>query len=92
MSGGWLTKQEVEDFDKLLGVQQTRGPDVILMNPRDYAALKVFFACSQHIYDMEARLGRRLGRIERRWMEAKFYKRKCKPQFVDPIPFPEEEP
>lgn len=87
-----FTDQERKDFESILGGPPILGPDVIIMNPRDYAALKVFFACSQHLYDTETRLGRRLGRIERRWMEDKFYKRKCKPQFVDPIPFPEEKP
>ena len=88
MSGNFFTKQEIEDFERVAFA----GPEVIVMNPRDYAALKRFVACSEHIYGMECRLGRRLGRIERRWVEAKFYKRKCKPEFVDPIPFPKEEP
>ena len=91
MTDSAFTDQERSDFESILR-SPTHGPDVIFMNPRDYAALKVFFACSDHIYDMEQRLGRRLGHIERRWVEAKFYKRKCKQQSFDPIPFPKEEP
>lgn len=92
MTGNFFTKQEIDDFERLLSGPQTRGPDVIFMNSRDYAALKDAFAFSDHIYATEERLGRRVGRIEYRWMEAKFYKRKCQPRFVDPIPFPKEEP
>lgn len=92
MSGNFFTRQELDDFERLLSGPQTRGPDVILMNSRDFAALKVAFAFSDHIYAMEERMGRRVGRMEYRWMEAKFYKRKCQPRLVDPIPFPKEEP
>ena len=87
-----LTKQEIDDFERLLNGPQARGSDVILMNSRDYAALKEAFAFSDHIYATEERLGRRVGRMEYRWMDAKFHKRKCKPRLVDPIPFPKEEP
>lgn len=82
-----LTKEDVAAFEQI-GTQA--GPDVIYMNPRDYAVLKEVMACNDWLNAQEKRLGRRLGNIERRWMEAKFRKKKCRVEKVDPIPFPEE--
>ena len=83
-----LTQEDLKLFEQMCSPAQ--GPDVIFMNPRDYADLKRWFACEDYLKQLENRCGRRLSGIERRWFTAKFYKKKCEPRFVDRIPFPEE--
>jgi hypothetical protein len=85
-----FTQKELQMYDQLLSGQPSSG--VICMNPRDYAELQKSMEFYDLMYQRERTLGRRLGKMERRWMEAKFYNRKVAIIRVNPIPFPEEKP